>query len=228
MASMLIVTVAGAVVVACARDRSSARRRRTDAPRPSAAGRVRRRLNLLLVTLDTTRPTEWARTARPPAATPASIGSRGRASCFQHAVTAVPLTLPAHATIFTAAIRRHGVRDNGGFFLDAKNALAERLKAKRLQRPAASSAPYVLDRRWGIAQGFDTYVDDFDVTDAKAGWPAWSGRRQRGRRPRARVARTGGLVTLASDGCISTTRTPRTIRRNPIGRACSGILMLAR
>ena len=54
------------------------------------------------------------------------------------------------------------MRDNGGYFLDERETtLAERLKSAGFTTGGFVGA-YVLDRRWGIAQGFDTYVDDFD------------------------------------------------------------------
>ena len=61
----------------------------------------------------------------------------------------------------------HGVRDNGGFFLGPEQVtLAERLKA-RGYRTGAFIAAYVLDPKWGIDQGFDTFFDDFDVSQRR-------------------------------------------------------------
>ena len=127
-------------------------------------------LNLLLITLDTTRADRLGAYGAIGKATPAFDRIAAEGVLFQRAVTAVPLTLPAHATIFTARYPPgHGVRDNGGFFLDAnETTLAERLKANGFKTGGFVGA-YVLDRRWGIAQGFDTYFDDFDVTHAKGG-----------------------------------------------------------
>jgi arylsulfatase A-like enzyme/Tfp pilus assembly protein PilF len=57
----------------------------------------------------------------------------------------------------------HGVRDNGGFYLgDDQVTLAELLKAKGY-RTGGFVGSFVLDRRWGIAQGFDRYFDEFDL-----------------------------------------------------------------
>ncbi len=125
-------------------------------------------LNLLVVTLDTTRADHIGAYGAAKAATPAFDRIAREGVLFEHAVTAAPLTLPAHATLFTAKYpARHGVRDNGGFFLDAKETtLAERLKADGFATGGFVGA-YVLDRRWGIAQGFDTYFDDFDIGKAK-------------------------------------------------------------
>ena len=72
----------------------------------------------------------------------------------------MPLTLPSHTTILTGLLpTAHGVRENG---LDALSAahptLARLLKAARY-RTAAFVGAFVLDRRYGLAEGFDTYDD---------------------------------------------------------------------
>jgi arylsulfatase A-like enzyme/predicted Zn-dependent protease len=61
----------------------------------------------------------------------------------------------------------HGVRDNGGFRLAPERVtLAEVLKAHGWATGGFIAA-YVLDHRWGIAQGFDRYFDDFDLSKWK-------------------------------------------------------------
>jgi arylsulfatase A-like enzyme/tetratricopeptide (TPR) repeat protein len=76
----------------------------------------------------------------------------------------MPLTLPAHCTLFTGLLPgAHGVRDNGGFKLAPEHVtLAEALKERGFATGGFVSA-FVLDHRWGIAQGFDRYFDDFDL-----------------------------------------------------------------
>jgi choline-sulfatase len=80
-------------------------------------------------------------------------------------VSPAPLTLPAHSSIFTGTFPpAHGVRDNGGFFLDeSQTTIAERLKERGFNTGGFVGA-YVLDHKWGIAQGFQTYFDDFDLS----------------------------------------------------------------
>ena len=87
---------------------------------------------------------------------------------FEQATSTVPLTLPSHSSIFTGLIPpHHGVRDNGGFFLDAsKTTLAERLKEGGFTTGAFVGA-WVLDSRWGLDQGFDVYSDKFDLSKYK-------------------------------------------------------------
>ena len=84
---------------------------------------------------------------------------------FEQAVSVAPLTLPAHSSLFTGRFPpEHGVRDNGGFFLGPEQlTLAEVLKA-RGYRTGGFVGAYVLDSKWGLNQGFDTYVDDFDLS----------------------------------------------------------------
>ena len=70
--------------------------------------------------------------------------------------------------------------------------LAEVLKP-RGYRTGGFVGAFVLDRRWGIAQGFDRYFDDFDLSkfEMSAGLDADPAAGQRGRGPGARLAGRG-------------------------------------
>jgi arylsulfatase A-like enzyme/Tfp pilus assembly protein PilF len=122
-------------------------------------------LNLLLVTLDTTRADRIHAYGFDGIETPNFDRLAREGVLFEQAVSPAPLTLPAHSSIFTGLFPpAHGVRDNGGFFLDDKQTtLAERLQARGLTTGGFVGA-YVLDHKWGIAQGFQTYFDDFDLS----------------------------------------------------------------
>ena len=128
-------------------------------------------LNLLVITLDTTRADRLGAYGWPDSATPVLDRLAHEGTIFEHAVAPAPLTLPAHSSLFTGAYPfTHGVRDNGGFYLDERAVtLAERLRDVHFAT-GGFVASYVLDRRWGIAQGFDTYFDNFDGP-AKASIP---------------------------------------------------------
>jgi arylsulfatase A-like enzyme/Flp pilus assembly protein TadD len=84
---------------------------------------------------------------------------------FERAFTAVPLTLPAHASIMTGVYPSfHGVRDNSGFVLPAEQTtLAEVLKESGYATGAVVGA-FVLDSKFGLNQGFDSYYDHFDLS----------------------------------------------------------------
>lgn len=122
-------------------------------------------LNLVVITLDTTRADHIGAYGSTLVETPAldRLGREG--IVFEQAMTTAPLTLPAHSSMFTAKFPpEHGARDNGGFFLGPEHeTLAEVLKG-RGYATGGFVAAFVLDAKWGIDQGFDTYVDDFDVS----------------------------------------------------------------
>ena len=120
--------------------------------------------NLLLVSLDTVRADRLGSYRYAGARTP-NIDALGETGLrFEQATTVVPLTLPAHASLMTGTFPAwHGVRDNGGFYVgDDQLTLAEVLRDQGF-RTGGFVGSFVLDRRWGIAQGFGRYMDDFDL-----------------------------------------------------------------
>lgn len=78
----------------------------------------------------------------------------------ERATGGVPLTLPSHASMFTGLEPpAHGVRHNGTFRLeDEHQTMAESLRTHGY-RTGAVVGSYVLDRRYGLEQGF-TFYDD--------------------------------------------------------------------
>jgi choline-sulfatase len=126
-------------------------------------------LNVLLVTLDTTRADRLGAYGFADAGTPVLDRLARDGALFLHATSSAPLTLPSHASIFTGRFPpAHGVRDNGGFFLeDREQTLAETLSGRGYDT-AGFVAAYVLDSKWGTHQGFSHYVDDFDLSRYRA------------------------------------------------------------
>ncbi len=141
----------------------AAARRRLAARRPAPAD-----LNVVVITLDTLRADRLGCYGFRGVATPNIDGLAAEGVLFEQATSTVPLTLPSHTSIFTGLIPpKHGVRDNGGFFVDEKTTtLAERMKAGGFATGAFIGA-WVLDSRWGLDQGFDTYSDRFDLSKYK-------------------------------------------------------------
>jgi choline-sulfatase len=127
------------------------------------------RASVVLVTLDTTRADHLGCYGGARAATPRIDGLARGGIRFEHALSPVPLTLPAHVSLLTGLVpRHHGVRDNAGFALDAKiPLLTERLSAAGYATAAFVSAA-VLDRDGGLARGFGTYDDRVRVGDRSA------------------------------------------------------------
>lgn len=126
-----------------------------DLPPGAAAG-----FNVVLFTLDTLRADRLGCYGYQGVETPAIDALAAGGVRFAHAVTPVPMTLPSHASIMTGTYPpTHGVRDNGTYRLTPEQVtLAERLQDQGYST-AAFIAAFVLDRRYGLAQGFDLYDD---------------------------------------------------------------------
>lgn len=121
-------------------------------------------LNVILLTLDTTRADRLGAYGDKAGATPNLDRLAAEGVVFEQAIASVPLTLPSHATMFTGLLPvRHGVRDNGGYVLDPKHpTLADELLSAGW-RTGAFVGAFVLDGKWGLSKGFETYVDRFDM-----------------------------------------------------------------
>src|SRR5882762_2466961 len=120
---------------------------------------------VLLVTIDTLRADRIGAGVAPAIDRLAAAGIR-----FTAARTAAPLTLPSHTTIHTGLLPpAHGVRENGAGPLAESHQTIARLLKDAGYDTAAFVGAFVLDRRFGLAQGFDTYDDqiprDPDATE---------------------------------------------------------------
>jgi arylsulfatase A-like enzyme len=126
-------------------------------------------LNLLVVTLDTTRADRLGCYGHKAAATPTLDALAARGLRFTQATSTVPVTLPSHATMFTGFDPpHHGVRNNSEYRLAASHeTLAERLRAAGYDT-AAFVAAFVLDARFGLDQGFAHYDDRVEAAQGAA------------------------------------------------------------
>jgi arylsulfatase A-like enzyme/Flp pilus assembly protein TadD len=118
--------------------------------------------NILLVTIDTLRADRLSCYDGRFVQTPVLDGLARRGVRFSRAFAHTPTTLPSHTNILTGTLPPyHGVHDNGTFVLhDDQLTLAELLK-ERGYATAAFVGAYPLDSRFGLAQGFDLYDDDY-------------------------------------------------------------------
>jgi arylsulfatase A-like enzyme/lipopolysaccharide biosynthesis regulator YciM len=121
-------------------------------------------LNVVLVTIDTLRADRLSSYGSRFVETPHMDALAREGVRFSAAASTVPFTLPAHSSIMTGTYPPlHGVRENVGHVLDDRlPTLAERLAAGGWTTAGFVSA-FVLDSRWGIARGFETYFDRFDL-----------------------------------------------------------------
>lgn len=117
--------------------------------------------HVLFITVDTLRADRLGCYGYQPARTPEIDRLARQGLRVEDAISAAPITLPAHASIFTGLYPpAHGVRDNGTYALGNEAVtLAERLQQAGYRTHAVISA-LVLNRRYNLAQGFDGYDDD--------------------------------------------------------------------
>jgi arylsulfatase A-like enzyme len=168
-------------------------------PAPPPAG-------LVLVVVDTWRADRLSLYGGP-APVPALEALAGEGAAFEAAWSHVPATAPSVATLFTSRLpHRHGVRVNGLLRLrDEATTLAEVLSAAGFRTGAVVSS-FVLDPRFGLAQGFASFDADFTrsvLTKERAGFP-FQGRKHPDFEQRADEATDKALAwlraTRAADG----------------------------
>ncbi len=134
--------------------------------------------NVLMVTIDTLRADRLGCYGYAQARTPVLDRLAREGVLFERAFSPVPLTLPAHSSLFTGTYPPfHGVRDNAGFVLaDERLTLAEALH-KQGYRTGAVVGAFVLDSKFGIGQGFEHFYDNFDLSQHETVSPGYIQRR---------------------------------------------------
>ena len=125
------------------------------------------RPSILLITLDTTRADHLEPYGAKNAETPALSGLADEGIVFERAVAVAPITAPTHASLLTGLYpARHGVRNNLTHHLPEDiPTLAEWLSGAGY-RTAAFVSAIVLERRYGLNQGFEVYDDDLRSASA--------------------------------------------------------------
>ncbi len=114
--------------------------------------------SVILITLDTTRPDALDCYGRYEGITPNLAEVAEESVMYDFAHTVAPITLPAHASMFTGLYPpRHTIRDNGFQSLPlSANTLAEAAREAGHQTGAFVGST-VLDGAFGLAQGFDVF-----------------------------------------------------------------------
>jgi len=113
--------------------------------------------NILLVTVDTLRADVLGAYGATGARTPRIDQLAREGTLYERAVTPMPLTRPAHFSIFTSRYpREHGVVNNALSLPEGATTLAERLREHGYQTGAFVGV-HLLSAEAGAAQGFDTF-----------------------------------------------------------------------
>jgi len=117
---------------------------------------VHKPIRIVLLTLDTLRYDSLVNTGD----MPSTLELAQRSRMFRRHYAATSTTQPTHSSLFTGLHPwEHRVTANGSVLADEFRTLAERLKESGYQT-AGVVASFVLQRRFGFAQGFDVYRDD--------------------------------------------------------------------
>ena len=137
---------------------------REEAPRVAKAQRsapaAHGPLNLVLVTLDTTRADALSPYGQELPSSPRIEAMSQQGVLFEQVTSSSPSTLPSHATIFTGQYPfSHGVRANAGYRLSNQVLTLAEVLASRGYRTGAEVATTVLSASRGLHQGFEEYRD---------------------------------------------------------------------
>ena len=117
---------------------------------------------VILISIDTCRADYLSCYGYPRQITPNIDAIAKEGILFENALAPIPLTLPAHCSMLTGTYPLyHGVHDNLDYsFAEFNTTIAEILRARGYSTAAVVSS-FVLDKKFGTHQGFDTYNDRF-------------------------------------------------------------------
>jgi arylsulfatase A-like enzyme len=133
---------------------------------PAQPGALRGQ-NLLVVTLDTVRPDRLGCYGNRAIETPNLDRLCERGVVFSRAVATASSTLPSHASIFTGLYpRHHGARANAAYHLASEQRTLAEILAEKGYETAAFVSSFVLDAKFGLAQGFSRYDDEVSPSSA--------------------------------------------------------------
>ena len=126
------------------------------------------RLNLLLISLDTTRQDFLSCYGFEQPLTPNLDRIAAEGVLFERGTAPVPITLPSHTTMMTGLYPfHHGVRNNGTYVVhDSLTTLAEVLKPHGY-RTGAVTAAFPVASQFQLNQGFDLYDDEFPTSSVR-------------------------------------------------------------
>ena len=151
---------------------------------------------IVLISIDTLRADHLALYGYKAVATPAIDALARDGVTFDRAYTHSPQTLPSHTSMLTGRLPfQHGVRDNVGFEVKAKERLLPGLLRDHGYVSGGFVSAYVLRRATGISQGFDVYDDNLPAASPEASI--------------GQVQRDGALTVAAAHRWVAERQDPR-------------------
>ncbi len=126
-------------------------------------------LNVILITFDTTRADHIGIYGYEQGLTRVFDDFARQGVTFDRAYATAPLTLPSHATMLTGLYPpEHGLRVNGDGRLAGEIPVLPEILRQHGYDTGAFVAAFVLDSKFGLERGFETYDDDLSETSFAA------------------------------------------------------------
>ncbi|MCX5633303.1 MAG: sulfatase-like hydrolase/transferase [Phycisphaerae bacterium] len=124
--------------------------------------------HIVLISIDTCRADHLGCYNREQKTTPNIDAIAREGILFEQAFSPVPLTLPAHCSMLTGLNPlSHQVHDNYDSQLGAANTTLAEILRNNGFKTCAVIGSYVLDAKFGLNQGFDTYIDSYNKLEDK-------------------------------------------------------------
>lgn len=126
---------------------------------------IQTKLNVVLISLDTTRADAVGYYGNHEVDTHAIDALAKEGTTFFRHLSHVPLTLPSHTSMLTGKMPTgHGVHDNNGYRLSDKTGTVAQYFQQSGYKTAAFVSSVVLDHRYGLDRGFNVYDDHFPAS----------------------------------------------------------------
>jgi arylsulfatase A-like enzyme len=155
---------------------------------------------VLFITLDTTRHDHMSAFGYERKTTPVLEKFAAEGVLFELAYAPISTTAPSHASMFTSLYPiAHRVVKNGIVLDEGHDTLAEILQRRGFDTAAVVSS-FVLDGKFGLAQGFDFYDDEFSPETSSFPEGTWEGRAVEGGFDRRAEATTASAVEWLETG----------------------------
>jgi len=126
------------------------------------------RPNVLFILVDTLRSDHLGCYGYKKIKTPAIDSLAKNGTLFKNVITQAPLTFPSHSSFFTSTYPQYNkVRDNGSDRLDDSAVTLAEILQENGYITGAFVSTFVLDSRFGLDQGFQTYDDQMEKKSGK-------------------------------------------------------------
>jgi arylsulfatase A-like enzyme len=119
--------------------------------------------HVIVISIDTARADHFGFMGSETVRTPGLDAFAREAVVFTDYMTVVPTTLASHTTLFTGKYPLHHGTPRNGFIVNDMNVMLAEVLREAGFHTAGFAGSFSLDDRFGFAQGFDHYDQEFDI-----------------------------------------------------------------